>query len=308
MLVDFGFSRRCYVMVTNQYNVASARQSEWLTEPVRPLTDANFRRLAAFVFAQCGIRLTEQKQTMVDSRLRRRLRVIGLTDINAYCERLMENDPAFAASELEFFINAITTNKTDFFREVAHFWFLRDTLFPRFVQERRHQLSFWSAACSIGAEPYTMAMLLDEFQQSHPDTAYSVVATDISTEVLGKAVAGCYPMTMLEEVPQAYRSRYVMMPRQASRGEFRIIPSLRAKVAFMRMNLMDRHFPMSANFDVIFCRNTLIYFDRETQEGVIRRLCSHLRPGGHLFLGHSESITGFDLPLKTVGNSIFERQ
>lgn len=294
-------------MVSSLRSVEQVPSDSWQASSGRPLTEGNFRRLMDFVYGYCGIRLTTQKRTMVDSRLRRRMRLVGIEDINQYCELLFDADSNFAGDETEHFINAITTNKTDFFREIKHFWFLRDKVFPAYAEAGKHQIAFWSAACSTGAEPYTMAMLLEEYRLAHPGCSYSVIASDICTDVLNRAVAGCYPMVMLEGVPPPYRERYVMMPRLASRGEFRIKPDLRTKVAFLRLNLMDHVYPVQRDFDVVFCRNTLIYFDRNTQFQVVSRLCSHLGRGGYLFLGHSESITGFDLPLVSVGSSVFQR-
>ncbi len=271
-----------------------------------PLSDRNFERLSEFVHDYCGIRITSKKRTMVDGRLRRRMRALEMDDINDYCAFLFEGD-ADAEEEVVNFIDAITTNKTDFFREPAHFVFLQSQILPLLAETGRRRIKIWSAASSTGAEAYTIAMILDDFCLRNRGMDYSILATDISTEVLDKGLRGRYPDTMLEPVPEEFRRRYVMVANDAKAREFRIVPHLRSKVAFFQLNLMDRRYPFDLDYDLIFCRNILIYFDRPTQGEVLRRLCEHIRPGGYLFLGHSESIVGHNLPLETVANTIFQR-
>lgn len=276
-------------------------------ETVEPLSQANFIRLSRFVYDYCGIRITEKKRTMLDSRLRRRMRALGIGGINAYCKYLFDSGDANAKTEIVHFIDAITTNKTDFYRESAHFDYLRAQILPHLAESGGRTIRVWCAASSVGAEPYTLAMELEDFCQVRPGLSYTLVATDICTEVLVKAVAGRYPVAMMEPIPEAMRRKYIMVSRDPNGREFRIVPRLRAKVSFQHLNLMDERYPQDQNFDVIFCRNTLIYFDRDTQIRVLQRLCDHLRRGGHLVLGHSENITGAGLPLKSVANTIFRR-
>jgi chemotaxis protein methyltransferase CheR len=245
---------------------------------------------------------------MIDSRLRRRIRVLEIDDINEYCEFLFDESSAAAETEIVHFIDAITTNKTDFFREKAHFDFMRSRILPHLAEAGRHTIRIWSAACSIGAEPYTIAMELESFCQNVNDLSYSILSSDISTAVLAKAVVGRYPVSMIDPIPDECRRRYIMVSRDPRGGEFRIVPQLRTKVSFFQLNLMDNSYPFGCEFDMIFCRNTLIYFDRKTQANVLQHLCTHLRHGGYLFLGHSESITGVNLPVNTIANSIFKRR
>jgi chemotaxis protein methyltransferase CheR len=206
------------------------------------------------------------------------------------------------------FINAVTTNKTDFFREPVHFQYMQKHVLTDFQRAGKRKIKAWSAASSTGAEAYTLAMVIDDFCSSVGGIDYSILGTDICTDVLGKGIAGIYPDVMVDPIPEAFRHRYVLVPHDSRRHEFRISPHLRSKVTFSQLNLMDDRYPFGRDFDMIFLRNVLIYFDRPTQAGVLTRLCDHIRPGGYLFLGHSETITGVKLPLDTVANTIFRRR
>jgi len=264
-----------------------------------------FKALAALIHAEAGINLKSSKQTMLEGRLRRRARAAGYATIREYCDLVLS--PGVDRGEIEHLINAVTTNKTDFFREPLHFDVLLDTVLPEFAGNRQRMVRCWSAACSTGAEPYTLAMLLDEFVAQHRGMDYQVVATDLDTEVLSTAIKGIYPREMMDPVPDHLRRRYVLEAKGPGRTEVRIVPELRRKVAFGRMNLMDARYPLDTLMDIIFCRNVLIYFDKPTQEAVVNRLCERLRPGGYLFLGHSESITGFTTSLTQVAGTVFRR-
>lgn len=269
------------------------------------LSRADFERLSKYVKSVSGIKMPDGKMTMLEGRLRRRVRATGNSTIGAYCEWLFSNDNL--RSESEHLINAVTTNKTDFFREPRHFEYLQNTILPDMVRAGTRRLRAWSAACSTGAEPYTIAMLLDAFARDKQGPDYGILATDLDTEVLDAARRGVYAAEMVAPVPPALRSRYVMRARSPARDEVRIAPNLRATIGFARLNLMDERYPIGEPMNLIFCRNVLIYFDRETQGRVVSRLVNCLAPGGHLFLGHSETIAGFDLPLTPVANTVFRR-
>jgi len=276
---------------------------------VADTTDAlqprDFDRLAAYIYKECGIRLPPVKITMIEGRLRRRVRANGLSSLRDYCGWLFDGN--HLEGEREHLLNAVTTNKTDFFREPKHFDYLVDTALPKMHREGVRQLRVWSAACSTGAEPYTLAMLLDAYAQDKGGPDFGILATDLDSEVLRTARRGVYPAAMLDPVPAALRNRYVMRPSDPKRGEMRIAPALRSAIGFAQMNLMDERYPVGDAMDIIFCRNVLIYFDKPTQEKVVSRLVACLRPGGLIFLGHSESIAGFQLPLRPVANTVFER-
>ncbi len=269
------------------------------------LQPRDFDRISVYVYKECGIKLPPAKITMIEGRLRRRVRATGLSSLSAYCSWLFEGN--HLEDEREHLLNAVTTNKTDFFREPKHFDYLMGTVMPQLRDEGRRRLRVWSAACSTGAEPYTLAMLLDAFAHDKGGPDFGILATDLDSEVLRTARRGIYPTSMLDPVPTSLRNRYAMKASDPKRSEMRIVPALRSAIGFAQMNLMDERYPVGDPMDIIFCRNVLIYFDKPTQEKVVRRLTDCLRPGGLLFLGHSESITGFDLPVTTVANTVFQR-
>lgn len=268
------------------------------------LSADRFARLSALIYDETGIKMPRTKATMLEGRLRRRLRDTGTTTLNAYCDMLFA-DPT-ANGEMDHLVNAVTTNKTDFFREPGHFDFLEKVALPAIAATGQRRIRAWSAACSTGAEPYTMAMVMDRFVQARGGE-YGILATDIDTEVLEAARRGIYDAALVDPVPSMLRQRYVATSRDRKAGKVRITPDLRAAIGFARLNLMDARYPVGEPMDIIFCRNVLIYFDKVTQEKVVRRLCDALRPGGYLFLGHSETIAGMDLPVKTVSYTVFER-
>lgn len=274
------------------------------------LSSTDFRRLASFIQDYSGIRMPESKRTMLEGRLRRRLSALRMTDFHQYCHYLFDDNGL--ENEAVYLIDAVTTNKTDFFREPDHFRFLVAQAIPAVLSHRGYQrgarLVAWSAACSVGAEPYTLAMVMENMIQQGHAFDYSILATDICTQVLDQAVRAVYPEEMANPVPPEFRRSYLMRARDQQRREVRVVPELRRRVQYMRMNLIEDAYPLSQPADIIFCRNILIYFDRETQARVLSRLCSALRPGGFLFLGHSESIGSTSLPLEQVATTIFVRR
>jgi len=270
------------------------------------LSDKNFRRLAELIHGYSGIKMPPGKRTMLEGRLRRRVRITGAASLDDYCRRLFEEDGLDA--ELVDLMDVVTTNKTEFFREPAHFDFLRDRGLAMLLAADRKTLKAWSAASSIGAEAYTLAMVIEEhLARDRRRGDYSILCTDLCTEVLEAAIAGVYPAAMIEPVPMELRRKYLMRARDRDRGVVRIAPELRSRLFFSRLNLMDDSYPVDDDMDMIFCRNILIYFDKPTQDRVLRKLCGHLRPGGMLFLGHSESVVGIDLPVKQIASTVFQR-
>lgn len=269
------------------------------------LSNRDFARLSKFIYQYSGIKMPSTKHTMLEGRLRRRLRSTGLHSFDAYCSYLF--DEGGLESELVHLVNVVTTNKTDFFREPKHFDYMRDHALPSLVAKGTRSIRTWSSACSTGAEPYTMAMVLDTFLQNHRETSFSVLATDLSTDVLEKARMGIYPSELVEPVPEQLRHRYILEAANAMRHDVRMAPSLRSKIGFGRLNLMDERYSVGEKMHIIFCRNVLIYFDKETQAKVLHNLCDCLVPGGYLFIGHSETITGLHLPVRTVANTVFQR-
>lgn len=273
------------------------------------LSQRDFEKVALYVNGHAGIRLPPVKKAMVEGRLRRRVRALGFADFHSYCAFLFEENGL--SSEGNFIIDAITTNKTDFFREPEHFRFLAEEVLPEMVRGQQvgfaEPLHMWSAAASIGAEAYSLAMVTADFGQKHRGFRFSVLATDICSEVLERAVVAIYPEEMIAPVPMGMRQRYLLRSRDRSLAEVRIVPELRQRVQFARQNLNDQTYAIPRNMHVVFCRNVLIYFDKVMQGAVLSRICECLLPGGYLFIGHSETVTGLSLPLRQVAPTIFRR-
>jgi len=264
-----------------------------------------FQRLSAFIESYSGIRMPLSKKTMVEGRLRRRVRALGMDGLEDYCRLLF--DDGWLEHEAVKLIDAVSTNKTDFFREEAHFRYMVSHVVPDLLARGDHPLKIWSAAASTGAEAYSLAMVLHDLCGMQPRLTFSILATDISTDVLDKAVAGIYPAEMMAAVPEDCLRRHFLRSRDPGNRTVRVAPHIRKLVHFGRLNLMEEYYPVPPDMDVIFCRNILYYFGRERQEAVLRRLCGYLRPGGYLFISHTETITGMDLPLRQVATSIFVR-
>lgn len=269
------------------------------------ISDRNFSRLAAFIYEYSGIKMPPSKRTMLEGRVRRRLRFTGHETFDDYCDYLFKEDGL--ESEAIYLIDAVTTNKTDFFREPNHFDFMVRHVLPNYDRVFGPKLRVWSSACSTGAEPYTIAMLLEEHIAPSLNAHYRILATDLSTEVLETARKGVYPRDMMIPVPSQLRQRYVLPHVDPKKNEVRIHPNLRARVGFARLNLMDEEYRIGDPVQIVFCRNVLIYFDKPTQQKVLTRLCNNLVSGGYLFIGHSETVSGFDLPIKQVANTIFRK-
>ncbi len=270
------------------------------------LSDRHFRSIAKLIEAQVGIKLPNGKRLMLEGRLQKRVRALNYSDINEYVEHLFEEDAL--EREIIHLIDVVTTNKTDFFREPSHFDFLRNVAVPELLKShaRPQVLKIWSAACSTGMEAYTTAMVLQDVLRTGSRFRFLVLGTDISTAVLRVAETAIYTRDMLEPVPDEFVKRYFLKSRNPSSDEVRLVPEIRQRVNFMRMNLMDVSYPVDRDVDVIFCRNVLIYFEREIQRKVVENLCTHLRPGGYLMVGHSESMVHSVVPgLKQVMPTIF---
>ena len=272
------------------------------------LQERHFAKLARLVEERTGIRLPPGKRTMVEGRLRKRIRALGIADLDEYGRAVFEGGKL--DDEFLHLIDCVTTNKTDFFREPDHFDFLRERAMPALASLRRgadSPLKFWSAAASIGAEAYTIAIVAAEAVGLEA-RRFSVLGTDISTEVIAQARLAVYPLSMIDPIPSPLRERYVMRAVDAERQEMRIVPELRRMVRFQQLNLMDATYRVERDFDVIFCRNILIYFAKATQDAVLHRLSNHLRKGGFLILGHSESLAGAELnSMRQMAPTIFRR-
>jgi chemotaxis protein methyltransferase CheR len=275
---------------------------------IQDLSPESFGRLAKYITSELGIKMPESKVTMVQSRLLRRVRELGLKSVEQYGEYFFASSNA---GEREQLINAITTNKTDFFREPAHFDFLTRIALPALAHAgagtMSRRLNIWSAGCSSGEEPYTLAMVLSEYALARQGFDFAILGTDISTKVLEQARGGVYVESQIAPVPAELRRKYVWRSRNNPEVLVRMVPELRRKITFHQLNFMDEDYRIRDLFDVVFFRNVMIYFDRSIQEAVINKMCRNLAPGGYLFVGHSESLAGLDIPVKLVQTTIFRK-
>lgn len=273
------------------------------------LSNSDFTRLATLVTEKTGIRLPAGKRTMLEGRLRKRIRAVGAGSLDGYCRYLFDQNGLEA--EITHLVDAVTTNKTDFFREPEHFEFLRKHIVPdclsRYRGGGKPMIKLWSAAASNGAEAYTIAMVLAELGGTRGERfEFSILGTDISTDILGDAARAVYPEDFIAPVPADMQRRFLMQSRDRSNPQVRIVPELRRHVHFSGLNLMDADYRMPKDIDVIFLRNVLIYFDKPTQVAVVEKLLRHLRPGGYLMLGHSETMIGAVLPLRQLAPAVFQ--
>ncbi len=273
------------------------------------LSKRDFQQLSSFIYNNLGIKMPAGKSTMLTGRLSKRLRALKLSSFSEYCDFLFS--PEGKEVEIVHLINAVTTNKTDFFREPSHFSYLTETALPSlrklYNYTWRNSLKIWSAGCSTGEEPYTLAMVLAELQENRSGFKYEILATDISTRVLEVARRAVYPMGTIEPVAIQYRKKYLLRGIDRKNPQVRIVPELRKCVRFGHLNFMDEKFKLPNKVDIIFCRNVIIYFDRETQKNLMIKFCRELKEGGYLFLGHSESLHGYDTPLTQVAPTIYRK-
>lgn len=269
-----------------------------------PLGEAEFNQLSDFIYREYGIKMPPAKRIMLQSRLQRRLKELGIPNFKEYCKHVFSKP---GADEVIHMMDVVSTNKTDFFREPAHFDYLRDHLLPEFSARERRVMKIWSAGCSSGEEAYTIAMTISEYNERNTPVAFQILGTDISTKVLTKAKEGYYDDSRVAALPATIRQKYFEKCPPPRQGQVRVSQQLRAAARFGRLNLMDVSYPLQTLVDVIFCRNTMIYFERDTQEDVINKLCRHLRPDGFLFIGHSESIVNMHVPLRHVRPTIYRK-
>ena len=256
----------------------------------------HFRLISERVYQHSGIRLPEGKREMVYARLARRLRALGIGSFDDYL-RFLELEPA----EWEHCTNALTTNVTSFYREEHHFEIL--ATHATASARRGEPYRAWSAGCSTGEEPYTIAMCLAETLARAP---YEVLASDLDTQVLATARNGIYPLASVLKLPEERQKRFFLRGCGRHEGDARVRPEIGARVEFMRLNLMDRDWPIAGPFDAIFCRNVMIYFDKPTQARLIERFARLLAPHGLLFAGHAESLLDNGRHFRLRGQTVYE--
>jgi chemotaxis protein methyltransferase CheR len=272
------------------------------------LSDRLFQQFSRLVYQQSGISLHEGKKELLQARLNKRLRATGLSSYGDYYEFITSSNNS---GEIIHFLDCISTNLTYFFREPKHFEFLDQIAMPELLASRKHErnlrIRVWSAACSTGEEPYSLAMCLLSHLEGLARADFRILATDISTRVLDVAVKGSYPRERIEKVPPALRQKY-FQKGMGRDGEtyYQVSPLLKQIVTFRRLNLQTSY-PFSGPFDYIFCRNVMIYFDKQTQQELVRKMAEYLSRDGYLFVGHSESLTGLNHPLTYVRPSVYKK-
>ena len=263
------------------------------------LTDAQFQKISDLVYRHSGINLKSGKEALVRARLMKRFRALGMDSVDAYLEFI---GGRAGSDELNRMIDVMTTNKTSFYREIEHFKYLQETVLP---QSKAKRVRLWSAACSSGEEPYSIAMTLKEYLPDIARKDVLILATDISTRMLEKAQQAIYSKDVLKDVPPACFQKYFV--RMASSGDtYQVHPDIRALVRLGNLNLMNA-WPMKGPFNIIFCRNVMIYFDRDTQQHLINRFWEILEPGGYLFVGHSEGLSSITHKFKYIRPATYKK-
>jgi chemotaxis protein methyltransferase CheR len=274
------------------------------------MTRNDFDYFSTLIQDRCGIKMPATKKTMLESRLRKRLRHLGLNSFREYLNYV--ESPTGKSDELVSMINVVTANKTDFFREPAHFEYLYSHAMPTLIEEsgagKERELRVWSAGCSSGEEPYTLAMVLSDYSLNEENLSFRILGTDISTQVLEKARRAIYAEDKVDPVPAMTKKRYLLRSRDRGRAKVRIVPELRRTVEYGRLNFLDPEYRINEEFDIIFCRNVLIYFERENQRTILLKLLEQLAPGGYLFTGHSETLHSLNLPVKLMAPSVYRKR
>lgn len=271
------------------------------------LSDKEFSKLSSFIYQEYGIKLPPVKKIMLQSRLHKRLKALGMFSFKEYLEYVFSKKGQ--EEEVIQMMDVVSTNKTDFFREPTHFEYIQHSLLPQIGRNfsKINPLKIWSAACSSGEEAYTIAITMEEYMAQDQNFDYRILGTDISTKVLQTAYNATYPIDRIDIIPIQLKKKYFLKSKDIANPRVRLTPNIRKKVSFDRLNFMDSTYSIPGEFDIIFCRNVLIYFDKDTQEKVINKLCTKLKSNGIFFLGHSESLTGISAPLKQLKPTIFEK-
>jgi chemotaxis protein methyltransferase CheR len=279
------------------------RCKEAMVQQEFALHDGDFRKIANLVTEKTGIVVNDRKRAFISGRLGRRLRALGLSSFSEYCHLLESSD---GDSERLMLVNAITTNHTAFFREPHHFDILVGSVLPAIAAaqgNRNGRLRIWSAGCSTGEEPYTLAMVLCEHRAMFPGWDIKILATDLDTNVVAHAAAGVYDADRLQSIPAPYLKKYVAVQPDCSGL---MDDALRSLISFAPLNLLES-WPMKGPFDLIFCRNVVIYFDKPTQARLFDRHAELLKPDGWLIVGHSESLLNVTDRFQLVGRTVYRR-
>jgi chemotaxis protein methyltransferase CheR len=291
----------------NRFSYILVRLGRYLEAPA-PMRDSDYDFIRELVYDRSRINLGPDKKELVSARLGKRLRETKITSISEYCRYLQGQE---SAEELAHLIDAISTNFTFFFREIEHFEFLKTTILPEMTRQRAEKkwksFNVWSAACASGEEPYSIAISLAEHFGPRPAWDWRIEATDISHRILQRARVGVYREESISKVPPDTLRKHFQRGFGPQDGNYRVKPHILEGVTFRQLNLLEGLAPFPEPFHLIFCRNVMIYFDRATQEELVRRLAQRLVPGGYLYVGHSESLSGIKHSLETVKPAIYRR-
>lgn len=266
------------------------------------LSDKDFRKLSDFIETNYGVKMPEQKKTMLQSRLKKRLNTLNINTYKEYIDYTFNKN----THEIQHMIDVVTTHKTDFFREKEHFDFITGTALPTLIHKKvPRNIKVLSAGCSTGEEPYTVAISLLESKSKGLDFDFSISACDISPESVMIAKKGIYPLAKIKDIPTELKQKYFLKNKIQEKQLVKIMPSVLKYIRFFVLNLLEENYKINEAYDIILCRNTLIYFNRTIQEKVLGQLCKKLKPSGYLIIGHSESIIGMNLPVDQIKPTIF---
>lgn len=274
---------------------------------LQPITEQQFSRFQKLIYSVAGIHLAPHKKALLEARLSKLIRELGLDSFDAYYKHVVS---AAQGDELIRMLDRVSTNETHFFREPRQFEFLENRVFSEWREKatsglKPKQLRLWSAGCSTGEEPYSIAMLLLDHFPQHGDWQLEILATDLSTRVLDKAQAAVWPIVKAQEIPEKYLKQYMLRGTGSQHGKMKAGAEIRSLIRFERLNLNDERYPVTGRFDAIFCRNVLIYFDTPSRTRVIERLIDSLAPSGYLFVGHAESLNGITDRARQVMPTIY---
>lgn len=274
---------------------------------LKKMSTKDMDRLAIHIDKHVGIQLPASKRTLVEGRLRKRMAKLGLDSFTEYLDFVLDSTDGHA--ERKLLIDVMTTNKTSFFREDKHFSYLIEKALPEREVTRKQSGNYhiWSAGCSTGQEAYTLAMVLLEATQNHTRVLFDILATDISVTCLETGSRGIYPERLIEDIPLALKKKYILRSRDSTSDVVQMAPELRKKIRFASCNLMDSSFRLEQKMDFIFCRNVMIYFNNEAKEELVRKFEKQLYPGGYLFVGHSESLSGMKTDLTQVAPMVYRK-
>ena len=285
------------------------RAKRFSVDHVPTMSDIEFLRFSNLIYNESGINLPINKKIMLTTRLLKRLRHLNIPSFKQYYDYVCSSNGR--KEEIYSMLDVVSTNKTDFFREAGHFDVLKNKILPQLLTSKKialnKKINIWSAGCSTGQEPYSIAMVVDNFLSNHPDINYFILATDISGNALDTAKKAIYPKHAFKDIPGHLQSRYLMRGKGPQKDFNRIVPELRNNIQFKWMNLNDREIRIRIPVNIIFCRNVIIYFDRKTQIELFRKVYNLLVPGGFLFIGHSETLNGINHDFRSVSTTVYQK-